>query len=196
MRRFRVHIGTLVVAMMLLGVGLAALREPNEIWDHSIFSITLGVLLISILLAIHRTDQTRAFWLGFALFGWTYLGLSLVPSIESRMITTKTLHFLDSRAFRSSPASGGLVNVKHRSLDLSFVNSLQQSAHYGHKGNTGWVRDAATAGLGRSSGTTGNIVSIAHSLVTLIAAFVGGLLSHHVFVKNRESELASGSPHV
>ena len=57
MRRFRFHLGTLVILVLVLGVGFAALRESNEIWDSSIFSITLGVLLISILLAIHRTEN-------------------------------------------------------------------------------------------------------------------------------------------
>ena len=84
MRRFRFHLGTLVILVLLLGVAFAALRESNEIWDRSIFSVTLGVLLISILLAIHRTERGRAFWLGFALFGSAYLGLSLVPSIDTK----------------------------------------------------------------------------------------------------------------
>ena len=74
MRRFRFHIGTLVILVLLLGFGFAALRESNETWDSSIFSLTLVVLSISILLAIHRTYQRQAFWLGFALFGSAYLG--------------------------------------------------------------------------------------------------------------------------
>ena len=45
MRRFRFHLGTLVILVLVLGVGFAALRESNETWDSSIFSITLGVLL-------------------------------------------------------------------------------------------------------------------------------------------------------
>ena len=80
MRRFRFHIRTLVIVVLLLGVGFATLRESNETWDSSIFSLVLGVLPISILLAIHRTnhrtDQRQAFWLGFALFGSAYLGFS------------------------------------------------------------------------------------------------------------------------
>ena len=104
MRRFRFHIGTLVILVLILGVGFAALRESDETWDSSVFSLALGVLSISILLAIHRTGHRRAFWLGFALFGWAYLGLSLVPSIESRLITTKALAFLDSKMPRSIPA--------------------------------------------------------------------------------------------
>ena len=40
MRRFRFHIGTLVILVLLLGVGFAALRESNETWDSSIFSLS------------------------------------------------------------------------------------------------------------------------------------------------------------
>ena len=44
MRRFRFHLGTLVILVLLLGVGFAALRESDETWDSSIFSLTLGML--------------------------------------------------------------------------------------------------------------------------------------------------------
>jgi len=85
-------------------IATVSLCESDETWDSSIFSLTLGMLSVSILLAIHRTEKRRAFWLGFALFGWTYLGLSLVPSIESRLLTTKVLGFFDSKVPRSIPA--------------------------------------------------------------------------------------------
>src|SRR4051794_39706994 len=104
MRRFRFHLGTLVILVLVLGVGLAALRESNEIWDSSLFSVTIGILLISMLLAIHRTEKRRAFWLGFAVFGSAYLMLSLVPPIESRLITTKALAYTDSKLPRSITA--------------------------------------------------------------------------------------------
>jgi hypothetical protein len=111
MRRFRFHLGAIVILIPLLAIGFAALRESNEIWDITILSLTLGVLLISILFAIHRTETRRAFWLGFALFGWIYVGLSLVPSIESRLITTKAITFLDSKMPRSIPASVALYDL-------------------------------------------------------------------------------------
>jgi hypothetical protein len=43
------------------------------------------MLLVSILLALHRTEGKRAFWIGSALLGWGELSLSLVPSIEARV---------------------------------------------------------------------------------------------------------------
>ena len=72
-----------MVILFILGVGLAALREASDLWESGIFTLTLGVLLISILLTVHQNEKRRAFSLGFALFGWIYLVLSLVPSIES-----------------------------------------------------------------------------------------------------------------
>jgi hypothetical protein len=116
MRRFRFHLGTIVIFILLFAIAIAALRESNVTWDSSIFSLTLGILLISTLLAIHRTESRRAFWLGFALSGSTYLGLSLFPSIETRLITTKALAFFGSNVpgpdSRTSTATPGEIGSR------------------------------------------------------------------------------------
>src|SRR5271155_1264821 len=97
MRKLRFNIASLLVIILVLGIGFAALRESSDLWESGIFTVTLGILLISILLAVHRFESKRAFWLGFALFGWGYMALTLTPSIESRLITTKALAYLDSK---------------------------------------------------------------------------------------------------
>ena len=97
MKHIRFSIASLLVVVLFVAVGFAALRESSDLWDSGVFTLTLAALLISILLAVHRTESRRAFWIGFALFGWIYLGLSLVPSIESRLMTTKALAYLDSK---------------------------------------------------------------------------------------------------
>ena len=173
MRRFRFHLGTLVILVLLVGVGLAALRESNEIWDSTIFSITLCVLLISILLAIHRIERGRAFWLGFALFGSAYLGLSIVPSIESRLITTKAITFLDSKM----PRPVGLAYADFDNdgkIDLIVANDTVGS----------WNSLVGTS-LKKSTGNIEHFVRIGHTLLALIAATLGGLLSRHFHARNR-----------
>src|SRR5262245_22121655 len=97
MSHIRFTIASLLVVVLLVAVGFAALRESNDLWDSGVFTLTLAVLLVSILFAVHRSEARRAFWIGFALFGWGYVGLSLVPSIESRLNTTKVLAYLDSK---------------------------------------------------------------------------------------------------
>lgn len=108
MKHIRFNISTLAILILVFGVGFAALRQSSDIWDCTIFTLTLATLLISILLAVHRTESRRALWLGFTLFGWIYLGLSLVPSIESKLITTKALTFLDSKCRGDRQESSGL----------------------------------------------------------------------------------------
>ena len=66
MTRFQFSIASLLVVVLFLAVGFAALRESGDLWDSGLLSLTIGVLLISILLAFHRTETRRAFWLGFA----------------------------------------------------------------------------------------------------------------------------------
>jgi hypothetical protein len=151
-----------VILILLAGAGLAALRESNELWDSSVFSVTLVILLISVLLGIYRINEKRAFWIGFALFGWIYLGLTLMPSIESRLITTQALGYLDSVVPRS---------ISDRDfdgwLDLSVANN--------------WLVRSPKGPLCK----TGDFVRIGHSLLALIAACVGGLLCRRLDAGNR-----------
>jgi hypothetical protein len=121
--------------------------------------------------------------LGFALFGAAYLGLSLVPPIETRLITTRALAFIDSKLPRSMPAGFAYLDYDNDgTMDLYVVNNNSQpNALYLNKGNGTfrlWVRG--------SVGTTENFVRIGHSLLALVAAFVGGRLSCRLYAKERE----------
>jgi hypothetical protein len=206
MKRFRVHLGTLVILVLLLGIGFAALRESNETWDSITFSITLCVLLISILLAVYRTEKRRAFWLGFALFGWIYLGLSLLPSIESRLITTKALHFLDSKVPRSIQGSDPFDaiemadNSKPFSIPVNKGNGDLWEGTVVTGSSTPWLTySLARPTMTGSSSTTENFVRIGQSLLTLLAGWFGGQLSRRLCRDSRHPEVSSvveagGSP--
>jgi hypothetical protein len=194
MRRSRFNIANLVAIIFILGVGFAALREATDLWDSSIFSLTLGVLLISILLAIHRSENRRAFWLGFAVFGWVYLGLALIPSIESRLITTKALAYLDSKVPRRSSKVFIylLSNIRSRSPstkapNLAFTPDGKQITAT----SQGQVRlwDVRTGRLlGGWGGTTENFVRIGHSLFALLVGWFGGQLSRRLSRTSSVSE--------
>ena len=105
MRDPRYSIASMLGAISFVGVGFAALREANDQWDSGLFSLTLGVLLSAVLLAVHCTETRRAFWIGFVLFGWGYLSLSLISSTESRLITTQALAWLEKADFLGNRAN-------------------------------------------------------------------------------------------
>jgi hypothetical protein len=94
MRRFRFTIAGLLTVVVFVAVGFAALREATDFWDSATFTLTVAALLVSILLAVHRARTKRAFWLGFAVFGSAYLVLTLLPSTEPRLLTTRAMDYL------------------------------------------------------------------------------------------------------
>ena len=124
MKCIRFTIASLLIVVLFVAVGFTALRESNDLWDSGILTVTLAALPVSILLAVHRTESRQAFWLGFSLFGWIYLVLSLVPSIESRLLTTKGLAYPDSnvleRSSRVYDALRQLAGIRSGSPDNQF----------------------------------------------------------------------------
>jgi hypothetical protein len=184
MRRIRFSIASLLVVVLVLALGFAALRESSEPWESGLFTLTLTVLLTSILLAIHRTESRQAFWMGFALFGWTYLALSLVPSIESRLATTKALAYLDSKVpgrpqnFFKLHVTGGTPGNQVQAVAFSPDGKRIATSSLG----TARLWDVTTGRLlGGWAGTTENFVRIGHSLLALLAGWFGGLLSRRLW---------------
>ena len=100
MRDPRYNIASMLGAISFVAVGFAALREANDQWDSGLFSLTLGALLNAVLLAVHRTEARRAFWVGFVLFGWGYLSLSLISSTESTTCLSRSTGPTGSRVSR------------------------------------------------------------------------------------------------
>jgi hypothetical protein len=200
MRKLRFNIANLLAVIFILGVGFAALRESSDLWESGVFTLTLAALLISILLAVHHLGSRRAFWLGFALFGWIYLGLSLVSSIESRLFTTKALGYLDSKVLR--PTLDGLAYFDYDNdglMDLNVVDNkgngtledVTAAARSNPAGNqASFSNILAGTSLKGSIGTTQNFVRIGHSLLAVVAAIVGGGLSKYLHTKNSQGTSA------
>jgi hypothetical protein len=204
MRRIRFSIASLLGLVLFVAIAVAALREANDLWDSGLFTLAASLLLASVLLAVHRTDQKRAFWLGFALAGWTYLDASLVTPVESRLLTTKLLSYLDSKMADRVVAltwtvttTGGAGSTTTPVQTVAFSPDGQTLALSPQGTNGSMVRlwNAATGKLltGASS-TAENFARIGHSLLALLMAFGGGHLSQWLF--ERERRRRAGEPGV
>jgi len=81
---FRFSIRQLLVWTALVGLACVSLRNASPTWVAALLGLVLLVLTAAVPLAIFRHERSRAFWIGFALFGWLYVlvlayGWSLDP---------------------------------------------------------------------------------------------------------------------
>jgi hypothetical protein len=75
-----VPIASLMLLLLPIAVGLAALRDPSELWASALFTLTVLALLVSVMGTVARRGASRMAFLGFALFGGAYLIPAFGPS--------------------------------------------------------------------------------------------------------------------
>jgi hypothetical protein len=71
----RISLATLLAIVAVLALGLAGVASASRLSTMVAATVTLAWLLTAILAAWLRRGIDRAFWVGFALFGWVYLVL-------------------------------------------------------------------------------------------------------------------------
>jgi hypothetical protein len=145
MRRFRFSIAGMLGVVMFIAVALAALRASTNAWDSGVLGLDLLILLTATLLAVHRADRKRASSLGFALFGWAYLVAGLVPPLESRLPTTRTLAGLGVGRPLATPLGVAVADFdSDGQMDLFLVNASAPSAVYLNNGDCTFRQPAPT----------------------------------------------------
>lgn len=119
MRRPRISIARLMGAILVAGIGLAALREGTE-------ELTFLVLLLGLILFIDATFQAtlvpprgRAWWVGFSTFGWSHLFLSATKMAEF----LPTYFLVPERVWGLIPRTGFAV-YQNRSAVLNVLLSV------------------------------------------------------------------------
>jgi hypothetical protein len=79
MTRPRLTIAQLMILILFVGFGFAALRNANELWASATQTLAISSILAALLFAFARTGKARMTWAGFAVFGWGYFLIDLLP---------------------------------------------------------------------------------------------------------------------
>lgn len=87
---FRFSLRTLLLAVVAVSVGTAAMVSAAPWWESAVMTITGTLLTAAILLAGFRTGSSRAFWTGFAVCGCSYL-LMLIVQIDNQRVANQLL---------------------------------------------------------------------------------------------------------
>ncbi len=108
----RFSIAGLMAVVLLLGVGFAGLRTASFLWASAVFTLTVTLLAAATLGAVACRGPFRMAWLGFGVFGWTYLLATfwLWPApngVSAPPFLTKAL--LD--ALQPSPGTGAVMTI-------------------------------------------------------------------------------------
>jgi hypothetical protein len=113
----RLSILSLMAAVALVGLGLAAMRDGSELAEQLTFSGVFFVMSVAVLGAVVRRD--RAGWVGFAIFAWFYASAVFFTrsslDLRDRMTTEP---FLDAVIER-------LYDIPSSLPDLPFTVSIQ-----------------------------------------------------------------------
>jgi hypothetical protein len=84
MKAFRFTLRGLFGVVTLLALALAAVSKPTLFWTSAVGSLTFALLAIAIIAAALTRGPRRAFWVGFAVFGWMHLILATTPWFAAR----------------------------------------------------------------------------------------------------------------
>jgi hypothetical protein len=186
MQRFRFSIWSLMAAIVLLAAAFAALRTPTPLWGNFWFSVDLICLVLAILAAVYRRGADRAFWVGFAAFGWVYFVLALAPWFQREMgfqLLTTTL--LDM----SAPAI-----VQKEYLLRSYMGAFNPPSDPGSR--TPWhawnLPEFPPENPWRMVGyvplhSPGLYLRIGHAVFCIVVAFLGGEVVRFIAASSSES---------
>lgn len=60
-------------------IAFTALQTASSVWHEATYTFTVLVLLVAVLASRYRRGRERAFWFGFAVFGWAFFVLGYRP---------------------------------------------------------------------------------------------------------------------
>jgi hypothetical protein len=185
MRPPRFSIGSLLMLIAIVAVGMAALRYPSPLWASTIYTVAAIAIVAGVSNAILGRGARRAYWIGFALFGGAYFYPTLFYS--NHLLTETILDLIYPHVSLRSPQLVALppaTSGPTSNSPLTFYSPSSPAASaWDH-----WTKPDYNAGgaLPIEFSVRFSSVSfrkIGHSLAALLAATLGG-----IFVRWRYEE--------
>jgi hypothetical protein len=162
MRAPRFSIAGLMGVVLVASLGLAALRYASPTLAGVVFMLTCSVLALAVVGVACRGQAERAWWLGFALFGWGYLILAFWSSYSLPALPTMTLVEALRSTLGAAPSAKG-------------VGPMSGGGGFGGGGFGGG------GGLGGSGIEYASYAQIGHCFWSLLAATLGAMVARVFF---------------
>ena len=191
---FQFSIRSLLVAVTIAAVGVAALLNANVWWQGATWLVALLLLGAGILLVVYRRGEQRAYWLGFVIFGGLYLGMIVLTGLSGKQdVATSQLSTIVYGLVIPDSQQAPIVQIATTGATPVYaVAPTVYSAHYipSPQPATGLppviMPPPATAAIAAWNPNPDHtslekFVSIGHSLWLLLVAAFGGKLCQWIF---------------
>ena len=187
MGRLRVTIVGLMAAIVVCATAFAALRTASDLWAGAFYTLTAVLLLVAVLAARFRRGAERAFWFGFAVFGWGFFLLGWGPWTDARieegevvynahLLTTKLVLFLVPRLRKATDDPEAINQITANTLRISYLLTTLTLALVGGLIAV-LMRRRGRVPSGRSGKTSRAVVPLAFLAVLVLAAASSGYFS-------------------
>ncbi len=192
----RISIRTLMTFILVSAVGLAALRNANELWAGMMLLLASAAVGVAILGVALMRGRERAWWLGFAVFGSVYLVAALCP-LRPQLGTTHLLDYVHARVvgsgiatvevsrFDQSSVLYRLVTTEGRVSERTVANSVYDSTPGGDLLATMEPANPWRSAL-PGAANHDQFLRVGHCLFALLAGLIGATVATW-FWKRRES---------
>jgi hypothetical protein len=200
-RRFSIR--TLMAVIVISAVGLAALRNANDLWAAAMSLVALTTVGIAMLGAVILRGKERCCLLGFAAFSGGYFVFALTPLLASQFGTTPLLSHLREAMFASTAASlsdADAWELLQRKLKIeSSLARLKRSVR-------NFNSDPAALEMANSLQAIQNQLDldraagphfehfqrVGHALFALLSGLLGGLIAGWLYARRERAEAAAG----
>ncbi|MFO0959736.1 MAG: hypothetical protein U0800_20250 [Isosphaeraceae bacterium] len=203
--RPRFTLAGLLGAIVLCGIGFAALRTPSPLWANLMFTAAVISLMVAAINVAFARGGRRRFWAGFAICGGAYFAMCFVPGLKEdmllRLATTPVLEWLYERTIaEETSANPNPIQVQGLAYDLALVTQsgsftlgpppqgirLWNSPTNSPTTVARWMAVDPSDGAGLMLGNLSLNSSmsyrrVGHSLFCLLFGLVGGVLTRRAF---------------
>jgi len=185
--------------MGVIALGCVALRSASTFWVAVMLGLVLLTMTAAIFFAVFRQGAERAYWIGFATFGWVYL--LLLYSGWSMQTNDAPDSPLRPHNLLTSQISAACY---HRLYDAAFAKYFASYPSGGFSGGMGGMRGGSgTSGFGAMGAgparppapgpNEGDFTNVSHALFTLLLAAVGGLYAQWLSNGRKGNELRTAA---
>ncbi|MGP0068726.1 MAG: hypothetical protein ACLQGP_34635 [Isosphaeraceae bacterium] len=195
----RRSIRTLMGFVVLIAIGLAALRNANELWAGLMMLLALAAVGVAILGAALLGGRERAWWLGFAVFAGGYLAVSVGPwvgdAFRQQLITT---HWIGDLRHRLIASQVGAWTAEKQALEAELARLKPSTPNFQYDpvvaNLTNHLRSAQAAlTASRNAGLRyDHFQRVGHCLCILLSGLVGGTVA--VWFRGRRERQESSPP--